>query len=91
MRDMVQNHMMQLLCLIAMEPPAQFDPDAVRDPLFVLRAGGAVGPNAAPRRKGQEDDATYVPLTTPLWAAILSAATRVDRPHRPPPAQRPKL
>jgi glucose-6-phosphate 1-dehydrogenase len=31
MRDMVQNHMMQLLCLIAMEAPSRFDPDAVRD------------------------------------------------------------
>jgi len=31
MRDMVQNHMMQLLCLIAMEPPHCFEPDAVRD------------------------------------------------------------
>ena len=30
MRDMVQNHLMQLLCLIAMEPPSKFDPDAVR-------------------------------------------------------------
>ena len=26
MRDMVQNHLMQLLCLIAMEPPGQFGP-----------------------------------------------------------------
>ncbi|MCV2870098.1 glucose-6-phosphate dehydrogenase [Defluviimonas sp. WL0002] len=31
MRDMVQNHLMQLLCLIAMEAPYRFDPDAVRD------------------------------------------------------------
>ncbi|WP_264211276.1 glucose-6-phosphate dehydrogenase [Leisingera thetidis] len=31
MRDMVQNHLMQLLCLTAMEPPAQFTPNAVRD------------------------------------------------------------
>ncbi|MEX2520210.1 MAG: glucose-6-phosphate dehydrogenase [Paracoccaceae bacterium] len=39
MRDMVQNHLMQLLCLTAMEPPAQFDPDAVRDEkLKVLKA-----------------------------------------------------
>jgi glucose-6-phosphate 1-dehydrogenase len=39
MRDMVQNHMMQLLCLIAMEPPYQFDPNAVRDEkLKVIRA-----------------------------------------------------
>ncbi|MEM9844518.1 MAG: glucose-6-phosphate dehydrogenase [Pseudomonadota bacterium] len=39
MRDMVQNHMMQLLCLIAMEPPSRFEPDAVRDEkLKVIRA-----------------------------------------------------
>jgi glucose-6-phosphate 1-dehydrogenase len=31
MRDMVQNHLMQLLCLIAMEPPSKFTPDSVRD------------------------------------------------------------
>ncbi|MDO5621596.1 MAG: glucose-6-phosphate dehydrogenase [Paracoccus sp. (in: a-proteobacteria)] len=38
-RDMVQNHLMQLLCLIAMEPPYHFDPDAVRDEkLKVIRA-----------------------------------------------------
>ena len=39
MRDMVQNHLMQLLCLIAMEPPARFSPDPVRDEkLKVIRA-----------------------------------------------------
>ena len=39
MRDMMQNHLLQLLCLIAMEPPARFEPDAVRDEkLKVLRA-----------------------------------------------------
>ncbi len=31
MRDMVQNHLMQLLCLTAMEPPARFTPNAVRN------------------------------------------------------------
>jgi glucose-6-phosphate 1-dehydrogenase len=31
LRDMVQNHLLQLLCLVAMEPPASLDPDAVRD------------------------------------------------------------
>ena len=30
-RDMVQNHMLQLLALVAMEPPAQFNATAVRD------------------------------------------------------------
>ncbi len=31
MRDMVQNHMLQLLAHVAMEPPASFAPDAVRN------------------------------------------------------------
>ncbi len=31
LRDMVQNHMLQLLALVAMEPPASFDSTAVRD------------------------------------------------------------
>ncbi|MFA3917518.1 glucose-6-phosphate dehydrogenase [Ruegeria hyattellae] len=31
MRDMVQNHLVQLLCLTAMEPPSKFTPNAVRD------------------------------------------------------------
>ena len=45
MRDMVQNHIMQLLCLIAMEPPYHFDPDAVRDEkLKVIRALDPVRP-----------------------------------------------
>ncbi|MCK0197546.1 glucose-6-phosphate dehydrogenase [Ancylobacter sp. 6x-1] len=39
MRDMLQNHMLQLLCLVAMEPPHSLDDDAVRDEkLKVLRA-----------------------------------------------------
>lgn len=31
LRDMLQNHMMQLLTLVAMEPPASFDAQSVRD------------------------------------------------------------
>ena len=31
LRDMVQNHILQLLALIAMEPPTQFDGAAIRD------------------------------------------------------------
>lgn len=39
LRDMVQNHILQLLCLVAMEPPGRFDADALRDEkLKVLRA-----------------------------------------------------
>jgi glucose-6-phosphate 1-dehydrogenase len=44
LRDMVQNHMMQLLCLTAMEPPASRDHDAVRDEkMKVLRALKPIG------------------------------------------------
>ncbi|MEM8977909.1 MAG: glucose-6-phosphate dehydrogenase [Pseudomonadota bacterium] len=54
MRDMVQNHLMQLLCLIAMEPPSKFDPDAVRDEkLKVIRALNDVAPHEIVR--GQYD------------------------------------
>jgi len=39
MRDMVQNHLLQLLCLVAMEPPLDLSPDTVRDEkIKVLRA-----------------------------------------------------
>ena len=31
LRDMVQNHLLQLLCLVAMEPPTYVGPDTVRD------------------------------------------------------------
>ncbi|SEW13611.1 glucose-6-phosphate 1-dehydrogenase [Cognatiyoonia koreensis] len=54
MRDMVQNHLMQLLCLIAMEPPSQFGADSVRDEkLKVIRALQGVDPHHIVR--GQYD------------------------------------
>ena len=31
LRDMVQNHMLQVLCMVAMEPPWSLEPDVVRD------------------------------------------------------------
>ena len=31
LRDMMQNHLLQLLCFVAMEPPYKLDPDAIRD------------------------------------------------------------
>ncbi|MFT5658981.1 MAG: glucose-6-phosphate 1-dehydrogenase [Gammaproteobacteria bacterium] len=51
LRDMVQNHLLQLLCIIAMEAPTHDTPDAVRDEkLKVLRSlrklsGDAVNKN----------------------------------------------
>jgi glucose-6-phosphate 1-dehydrogenase len=41
LRDMVQNHLLQLLCLVAMEPPVAYDADDIRnkkvDVLHALR------------------------------------------------------
>jgi glucose-6-phosphate 1-dehydrogenase len=49
LRDMVQNHMLQLLCLVAMEPPGDLDDaDEVRDEkLKVLRALRPIGKDDA--------------------------------------------
>jgi glucose-6-phosphate 1-dehydrogenase len=48
LRDMVQNHMLQLLALVAMEPPADFNATAVRDEkVKVLRALRPIGPAEA--------------------------------------------
>ena len=45
LRDMLQNHMLQLLCLVAMEPPASLDPDSVRnEKVKVLRSLRPIGP-----------------------------------------------
>lgn len=39
MRDMIQNHLMQLMAFVAMEAPATFDPEAIRDEIAkVFRA-----------------------------------------------------
>ncbi|HEV7370231.1 glucose-6-phosphate dehydrogenase [Arenibaculum sp.] len=44
LRDMVQNHLLQLLCLVAMEPPLSLDRESVRDEkLKTLRALVPVG------------------------------------------------
>jgi glucose-6-phosphate 1-dehydrogenase len=44
MGDMVQNHMMQLLCLVAMEPPSDLQPDSVRnEKVKVLRSLRPIG------------------------------------------------
>jgi glucose-6-phosphate 1-dehydrogenase len=50
LRDLIQNHMLQLLTLLAMEPPVDFSADPVRDEkVKVLRAVRAPTPEAVPR------------------------------------------
>jgi glucose-6-phosphate 1-dehydrogenase len=51
LRDMVQNHLLQVLSLFAMEPPVAFDPEAVRDEkLKVLKALRAIPSNEFERQ-----------------------------------------
>lgn len=46
MRDMVQNHMLQLLCLVAMEPPSSINADAIRtEKIKVLQSLAPIGEN----------------------------------------------
>jgi glucose-6-phosphate 1-dehydrogenase len=48
LRDMIQNHMLQLLCMVGMEPPASLEADAIRDEkLKVLRALAPIDANNA--------------------------------------------
>ncbi len=50
LRDMLQNHMLQLLCLVAMEPPSDLDPDSVRnEKVKVLRSLRPITPEEAER------------------------------------------
>ncbi len=63
MRDMIQNHLMQLLCLIAMEPPSHFDPNAVRDEkLKVIRALDPIQPENIVRGQysADGDEKSYI-------------------------------
>ncbi|HYF24556.1 MAG TPA: glucose-6-phosphate dehydrogenase [Baekduia sp.] len=84
LRDLVQNHMLQLLCLLCMEPPTDFSADAVRDEkVKVLRAiappgpqdtvraqyaAGSVGGDPAPGY--HEEDGVPSTSTTETYAAL---------------------
>ncbi len=57
-RDIVQNHMLQILCLVAMEPPVAFDADAIRDEKVKVTQHGSDHPvqaGAAPALQTDRD------------------------------------
>lgn len=74
MRDMFQNHLMQLLSLVALEPPASSDADALRnEKVKVLRAVRPI--LATDTVRGQYDGYIGTPnvsptSTTPTFAAL---------------------
>jgi glucose-6-phosphate 1-dehydrogenase len=77
LRDMVQNHLLQLLCLIAMEPPDRLDADGIRDAkMQVLRSLRPWTPERAATHsvRGQYDgyqtDVDRPGSTTETFAAL---------------------
>ena len=77
LRDVVQNHLLQLLAVVAMEPPAGAGADALRDKkLEVFTAM----PDADPTRyvRGQYDGYLDVPGVTPDSATETFVALRLE-------------
>ena len=85
LRDMVQNHMLQLLCLIAMEPPVSLDADRVRDEkLKVLRALRPIEPHevATLTVRGQYAQGAIDGKPVPGYLADLGDDETAARPRR---------
>ena len=86
LRDVVENHLLQVVALLAMEPPSSEAPEAVRDEKTkVLRAVGTIDPSCVVRGQyhgyldepGVEPDSdteTYVELSLEIanwrWAGV---------------------
>ena len=84
LRDLVQNHMMQLLALLTMEPPTAFDADRVRDEK--LKVLEAIVPPSIERGAGRWRSARSTDRERSA-ASAWSATTR-RRASRPTPAPR---
>ena len=73
-RDMFQNHLMQLLSLVAMEPPSSFEADAVRNEVYKLLS--SIRPvkleeTVRAQYEGYSDTEGIAPRSqTPTFAAI---------------------
>lgn len=78
LRDMVQNHLLQILCLIAMEPPISFDADEVRNrKVDVLRAIRPIRPDEIHHHavRGQYGNGTIKEKAVPGYREEAGVAT----------------
>jgi glucose-6-phosphate 1-dehydrogenase len=78
-RDMIQNHVLQVLALVAMEPPATFNPDDIRDAkTHLLRAVQPIDPENAVR--GQYEGYTQAEGIPPgsRRETFAAAAVRIE-------------
>jgi glucose-6-phosphate 1-dehydrogenase len=81
LRDMVQNHMLQLLTLVAMEAPAQYDPTSVRDEkLKVLRSLRPIDRASAAQHVvlGQYGAGAVMGQPVPAYAAELGRSSATE-------------
>lgn len=81
LRDMLQNHLLQLLCLVAMEPPAQFQPTAMRnEKIKVLRSLRAIGRDEVATEfvAGQYGAGAIDGVAVPSYAAELGRASGTE-------------
>ena len=81
LRDMLQNHLLQLLCLVAMEPPARFDPAAVRnEKIKVLRSLRAIDRSNVSTESvvGQYSAGASEGKVVPGYAEELGRASRTE-------------
>jgi glucose-6-phosphate 1-dehydrogenase len=77
-RDMFQNHLLQLLALVAMEPPATFDPDALRNEtvkvlssIRPIRGDDIAKETLRAQYRGYRDEDGVAPNSqTPTYAAM---------------------
>jgi glucose-6-phosphate 1-dehydrogenase len=76
LRDMVQNHMLQMVMMIAMEPPSRLNMEAIRDEkVKVLRSLRRYRPEEVPRHviRGQYDAGEIPSRNAPEGRQIVSA------------------
>ena len=81
LRDMLQNHLLQLLCLVAMEPPAKFDPTAVRnEKIKVLRSLRPIGREQVAHESvaGQYTAGAIDGVAVPGYADELGRSSRTE-------------
>jgi glucose-6-phosphate 1-dehydrogenase len=81
LRDMVQNHMLQLLALVAMEPPASFDATAIRDEkVKVLRSLRPITPERIEREvvTGQYAPGAVASQPVPGYSDELGRASETE-------------
>ncbi len=81
LRDMVQNHILQLLCLVALESPNSMDADAIRtEKLKVLSALRRIGPADVASRtvRGQYKAGLVNGAKAPAYAEEVGKPTRTE-------------